>query len=104
MPPSLGKLFTQKREVVESMSPKQWENGYRTTTICIDSYEKGVPVGRFYNQYCPEGVSFYGAIDLIKKMETMLEQMNFLPVFFRSSFFCEKTERRFEWIRQSKFV
>ena len=56
------------------MSAKMWENGYQTTIICIDSYDQCVPVGRFYNQYCPEGVSFHGAIDLLKKMETILDE------------------------------
>ena len=73
------------------MFPKQWENGYRTTTICVDSYEKSVPAGRFYNQYCPDGVSFYGAIDLIKKMETMLDQMNFPQSFSAVRSFTKKT-------------
>ena len=63
------------------MSTKRWEDGYRTTMICIDTYEKNVPVGRFYNPYCPEGSAFYGAIDLIKKMETMLDQMSFPQSF-----------------------
>ena len=56
------------------MSAKMWENGYQTTIICIDSYDQCVPVGRFYNQYGPEGVSFHGAIDLLKKMETILDE------------------------------
>ena len=58
------------------MSQKQWENGYRTTMICIDSYERSVPTGQFYNQYYPEGISFHGIMDLIKKMENMVDQMN----------------------------
>ena len=72
------------------MSQKHWENGYRTTMICIDSYEKSVPEGRFYNQYCSEGVPFYGVIDLIKKMETMLDQMNFPQSFSAVRSFAEK--------------
>ena len=73
------------------MSPKQWGDGYRTTMICIDSYENSVPVGRFYNQYCPEGVLFRGAIDLIKKVEAMLDQMNFPQAFSSIRSFAEKT-------------
>ena len=41
------------------MSAKMWENGYQTTIICIDSYDERVPEGRFYNQYCPDGISFH---------------------------------------------
>ena len=58
------------------MSAKMWGNGYRTTTICIDSYEKSIPVGRFYNQYCPDGVSFHGVIDFLKNMEAVLDENN----------------------------
>ena len=72
------------------MSTKRWGDGYRTTMICIDSYERSVPVGRFYNQHCPEGISFYGAIDLVKKMETMLDEMSFPQSFSSIRSFVEK--------------
>ena len=72
------------------MNPKRWGDEYRTTTICIDSYEKNVPVGRFYNQHCPEGIFFHGAIDLLKKMETMLDQMSFPQSFSAIRSFAEK--------------
>ena len=65
------------------MAVKMWENGYRTTMICIDRYDEGVPVGRFYNQSSLDGASFHGAIDLIKKMETMLDQLS-IPQSFSS--------------------
>ena len=63
------------------MAVKLWENGYRSTMICIDSYHDRVPVGHFYNLYCPDGVSFRGVIDLIKKMEELLDQMKFPQSF-----------------------
>ena len=63
------------------MAVKKWGNEYRTTTICVDSYDKSVPMGRFYNPCCPEGVHFYGVIDLIKKMETMLDENNIVQSF-----------------------
>ena len=63
------------------MAAKMWGNEYRTTTICVDSYDKSVPEGRFYNLCCPEGVYFYGVIDLIKKMETMLDENNIVQSF-----------------------
>ena len=56
-------------------------NEYRTTMVCVDSYENRVPVGRFYNQYCPEGVRFESLIDLLKKMEDMLDRMRFPQSF-----------------------
>ena len=72
------------------MAAKMWGNGYRTTTICVDSYDKSVPVGRFYNQFCPEGFHFHGAIDLVKKMEAMLDQMNLPQSFSAVRSFAEK--------------
>ena len=72
------------------MATKMWENRYQTTTVGIDSYIKNVPVGRFYNQYYPDGIEFYGAIDLIKKIDTMLDQMNMPQSFFSIRSFAEK--------------
>lgn len=72
------------------MSQKRWGDSYRTTTVCVDSYEKSVPVGRFYNQHYPEGVGFYGAIDLVKKIETMLDEMSFPQSFSMIRSFAEK--------------
>ena len=72
------------------MAAKMWGDGYRTTMICVDSYDKSVPVGRFYNQYCPEGVLFHGAINLIKKMETMLDQMSLPQSFSAVRSFAER--------------
>ena len=63
------------------MQAKQWGNEYRTTSVCIDSYENQVPVGHFYNPYYPEGVHFYGVMDFLLKMEEMLDQMNFPQAF-----------------------
>ena len=72
------------------MSAKMWENGYQTTIICIDSYDERVPAGRFYNQYCPDGVSFHGAIDLLKKMETILDENKASQSFSAVRSFAEK--------------
>lgn len=72
------------------MAAKMWENEYRTTMICIDSYDNSVPVGRFYNQFCQDGIRFHGTIDLIKKIEAMLDQMNFPQSFSAIRTFAEK--------------
>ena len=52
-------------------------NEFRTTLICVDSYEQGVPEGRFYNPSCPGGVGFGSLIQLLSKMEDLLDQMRF---------------------------
>lgn len=63
------------------MQPRQWGNEYRTTRVCIDSYENQVPVGRIYNLFYPDVIHFHGVIDFLKKVETMLDQMNFPQAF-----------------------
>ena len=63
------------------MQSRKWGNEYRTTMVCIDSYESHIPVGRFYNRYCPEGVAFRGVIELIRKMDDMLNEMQFPQPF-----------------------
>ena len=72
------------------MSAKMWENGYQTTIICIDNYDERVPTGRFYNQYCPDGISFHGAIDLLKKIETILDENKASQSFSALRSFAEK--------------
>jgi len=63
------------------MQTKKWENEYRTTMVCIDGYEDRVPKGRFYNPLYAEGIRFHGVVDLIKKLENMLDQMQFPQSF-----------------------
>ena len=71
------------------MQPRMWGNEYRTTVVCIDSYERRVPEGRFYNQYYPDGVRFYGAIDFLRKMENILDLMRFPQSFSRVRTFAD---------------
>ena len=48
-------------------------NEYRTTIVCIDSYENSVPMGRFYNPYDPQGESFCGLTRLLVRMTDLLD-------------------------------
>ena len=73
---------------------KMWGNEYRTTMVCIDSYENRIPVGRFYNRYYPEGVRFESLIDLLKKMEDMLDRMQFPQSFSAVRTFSVSQEKR----------
>ncbi len=73
------------------MVRKLWENEYRSTMICIDSYNNSVPVGRFYNPYYHDGIFFNGVIDLIKKIEAMFDEMNFPQSFTSTRSFSEKS-------------
>ena len=56
-------------------------NEYRTTILCVDSYEKSVLQGRFFNPYKKEGIAFTSAIDFLVKMENMLDTMEYPQSF-----------------------
>lgn len=53
----------------------------RTTVLCIDSYEQGVPVGRFYNPGCGRTCVFHSLTQFLIEVEQMLDDMG-LPQSF----------------------
>jgi len=63
------------------MTTRAWGAEYRTTTVCIDSYENGVLSGRFYNPYLPEGKSFRSMAQFLLEMEQVLDAMDFPKAF-----------------------
>ena len=73
------------------MLANMWGNGTRTTMICIDNYENSVPVGRFYNRYCPDGVSFCGVMEFLKKMEAVLDENHAPQSFLTKRSFTERS-------------
>lgn len=56
-------------------------NAYRTTIVCVDSYENGILVGRFYNPYLKGGETFQSLTQFLIKMEQTMDAMN-LPQSF----------------------
>lgn len=54
---------------------------YRTTILCVDAYEHGVPAGRFYHPYAEEGQSFCSLTELLLKMDRMLDEMKYPQSF-----------------------
>ncbi len=50
---------------------------HRTTLVCIDSYERGVPQGRFYNPYMKEEQHFQSLTQFLQGLENTLEEMDF---------------------------
>ena len=50
---------------------------YRTTLVCVDSYQKGVPQGRFYNPYMEAEQTFQSLTQFLQGMERTLEMMDF---------------------------
>lgn len=55
-------------------------NEYRTTVVCVDSYENKTFVGRFYNPY-RDGVGFDSLTQFLLRMDDMLNEMR-LPQSF----------------------
>ena len=63
------------------MADRAWGEEYRTTLVCVDAYEKGIPRGRFYNPCMKAAKGFYGITHFLQEMETVLEQMDFPKAF-----------------------
>ena len=59
------------------MTARTWGEAYRTTVVCIDSYDRNVPVGRFYNACLPEGRAFHSLTQFLQEMEHTLDTMDF---------------------------
>lgn len=55
--------------------------GYRTTMVCIDSYENGVPVGRLYHPYLDDARPFCSTMQFLQDMEQLMDQMEFPKAF-----------------------
>lgn len=66
-------------------------NEYRTTMVCIDSYENSVPVGRFYNPYMDAPEQFHSLMDFLLKVQAMLDQMKFPQSFQLVRSFSDRT-------------
>ena len=56
------------------MPVQVYNDAYRTTMICIDSYEQRILKGRMYNACLENGIEFVGVMDFLQNMEKMLEE------------------------------
>ena len=75
------------------MRPEICGNVFRTTLLCIDSYDDRILKGHFSNSYYEDGVPFESTMDFLIKMESMLEEMNWPQSFsIRRSF--QNTEEK----------
>ena len=63
------------------MPMKQWGNAYRTTVVCVDSYDGHVLNGRLYNPHRPGGTAFRSAMEFLLQMEDLLDDMKFPQSF-----------------------
>ncbi len=69
---------------------------YRRTVLCVDSYENSVPAGKFYSAYCKDATPFYGTVQLVTRIEDMLNKMDFPRSFTAARSFAEPPGRRAE--------
>ena len=69
---------------------RMWENGYRTTMVCVDTYDRHNITGRLYNPFLPGGEEFQGLMDLVWKMEALLDGMRFPQPFTEDRGFRER--------------
>lgn len=57
------------------MAEISWAEGPRTALLCIDAWERGVPVGRLYTPRFPQGTEFYGLTHFLQEMEATLDTL-----------------------------
>ena len=68
---------------------KAWGNEYRSTIVCIDSYEKGILTGRFFNPYLDTGQTFESLTQFLCRMEQALDTMNFPQAYTATRTFAD---------------
>ena len=73
------------------MQGRAWGNEFRTTTVCVDEYDGQVPKGRLYNPYWGV-VTFNSLMELLLKMEELLDRMNFPQSFTEPRSFSQPQE------------
>ena len=68
------------------------ENSFRTTLICVDSYENKILQGRLYNAYLEKGIEFFGVMDFFQNMEKIFDETNYPQAFSVKRMFRPGTE------------
>ena len=74
------------------MRERMWQNEYRTSVVCVDSYRDGVLAGRLYNPGLPQGETFLSLMQFLLKMEDLLDTMRFPQSFTASRGFSRERE------------
>ena len=63
------------------MPGKMTGNEYRTTIVCIDSYQENEPRGRICNATLDGGAAFESLMQFLLRMESLLDEMKFPQSF-----------------------
>jgi hypothetical protein len=74
------------------MQRKLTGNQYRSTIVCIDSYENKIPTGRIFNPYLDGAECFGSLMQFLLYMEDLLDEMSF-PQSFNARRTFTPTER-----------
>ena len=69
------------------MTAKKYGNEYRSTLLCVDSYENSVLKGRYYNPGVDGGVVFESTMELLLSVQDMLENAQFPQAFSKARTF-----------------
>ncbi len=77
------------------MREKLRGNEYRTTVVCVDTYENRTPVGRLYNPSC-EGETFESLVEFLFKTDDLLNEMRFPQSFTAARTFSPALTRNAE--------
>lgn len=65
---------------------------FRTTIVCIDSYENGILSGRLYHPKYENGDTFSGVIQLLLKIDRILDDNKFPQAFTQYRSFASRSE------------
>lgn len=63
------------------MQKKIRSEEYRSTVVCIDSYENDIPKGCFFHPYIETGQSFSSLTQFLRSMEQVLDRIDFPASF-----------------------
>lgn len=75
-----------------SMQERVTGNEYRTSIVCVDSYDSQIMSGRICNQFC-DGIGFHSTIDFLERMEELLDSMRCPQPFMRARSISEPPSR-----------
>lgn len=74
--------FKTEKDRELTMQKKDFYYEYRTSTVCIDSFNNDVPVGRIYNPYFRGYLPFKCLLQFLRQMESLIAEMHFPRPFF----------------------
>ena len=82
------------KERRKDLNMQIYDNSYRTTLVCIDSYDDKILRGRLYNAFLESGIEFVGAISFLQNMENLFEQIKFPQAFSTTRTFTSSASQR----------